>query len=193
MTLQVQFTTITYMLLGGIYLGIALETFRRFSPLWKHNKFLVYCLEICFWLLQTLILFYVLYLANSGELRFYVFIACLLGFSMYQALFASAYKKILEYMIRFSLKFYHFCRRVVQLTIFTPIKWIFTLIVFVGNSILTLVFSIVKVLFLPIKWLSKLIYFLLPEKLKKKVNKTPQFYSIIKNTCKKWMRFFKRR
>src|SRR5699024_4293439 len=100
MTLHVQLLTMIFMVLSGLYLGMALETFRRFSPLWRKNKFLVYFLEICFWLVQTLIIFYVLYRVNAGELRLYIFVACLLGFATYQALIASLYKRLLEQVVK---------------------------------------------------------------------------------------------
>lgn|SRR5690625_1403823 len=193
MTLQVQFTTIIYMILGGIYLGIALETFRRFSSIWQHHKFLVYCLEICFWLMQTVILFYILYLANHGELRFYIFISGLLGFSMYQAIFRTLYQKLLEHLIYFSLQFYYFCKRVIQILIISPINWVLTMIFIVANFILLLVFNILKIIFLPIKWIGKFIYFLLPKKIQEIVSKTPQLYSIIKNTWFKWVKYIMRR
>lgn len=193
MTLQVQFITITYMIFGGIYLGIALETFRRFSPMWKHHKFLVYCFEICFWLMQTVILFYILYRANNGELRFYVFIACLLGFSMYKAIFASSYQKLLEYIIQFNIKFYRFCKRVIEVMIISPIKWVFSLLLKLASFILMLVFNIIKVLLLPFQWIGKFIYFLLPKRIQQIINKSPQIYSIMKNTFIKWTKYLKRR
>src|SRR5690625_1760968 len=85
MTLDTQFLTMIFMVLGGLYLGIAKDTFRRFSPYWKNKRFINYAMEICFWLTQTFLLFYVLFRINGGELRFYVFLACLLGYAMFQA------------------------------------------------------------------------------------------------------------
>src|SRR5690625_5859173 len=75
MTLNVQFLTMLFMVVSGFYLGIALETFRRFSPLWRHRPVLVYIFEVSFWLIQTFIIFYVLYKVNAGELRVYIFLA----------------------------------------------------------------------------------------------------------------------
>src|SRR5690625_2178939 len=211
MTLQVQFSTIVYMILGGIYinnresykqswriehmilggiyLGMALETFRRLSPAWKHNKVLTYCLEISFWLMQTIILFYILYLANKGEMRFYVFIAGLLGFSIYQAIVATFYRKVLEFTIGLSLKLLFFCKKTIQILMIIPIMWLINLFLSIINFILLLVFKIVKIILIPVQWLSKLIYSLLPKKIKQLINKTPQFYSIIKYTCIKWTKY----
>ncbi len=193
MTLQEQFTTITYMVLAGIYLGMALETFRRFSPIFKQRKVLVYCLEVCFWLMQTFILFYILYLANYGELRLYVFLACLLGFSIYKALLAPSYQKILEFLIRLILWIYELMKKIIRLLLINPIKWLLSVLLKILLGFLTVVIFLIKLFFLPIKWLGQLIYWLLPEKIQQFFNKFPQFYSIIKNTIKKWLKFFKGR
>src|SRR5699024_11891782 len=37
-------------------------------------------LELGFWFIQTAVLFYILFKVNEGELRIYVFLACLLGY-----------------------------------------------------------------------------------------------------------------
>jgi len=143
--------------------------------------------------METVILFYVLFLANNGELRFYVFIACLLGFSIYQAIFAPFYKKVLEYIIHLSKKLYQFCTKVIHVLMITPIKWLVMTISAIVKFALLLILNILKILILPVLWISKFIYLLLPEKIQQIINKLPQMYSIIKNTCIKWMKYIKRR
>src|SRR5699024_2545129 len=115
MTLDVQFMTMIAMALCGIYLGIAQETFRRFTPHWKSNRFLAYFMEITFWLSQVMIIFYILFRVNSGELRMYVFLALLLGVSAYQVFVAAIYKRVLEMIIRIITVVYQFLKRLIQL------------------------------------------------------------------------------
>src|SRR5699024_11617458 len=88
------------MVLGGMYLGLVNETFRRFTPLWQRSVFLRYSLEILFWLGQTRLLYYLLYMINYGELRFYLFIALFFGFSIYMALLEKIYTRILDFIIK---------------------------------------------------------------------------------------------
>src|SRR5699024_3811695 len=78
------FLTMMSMVAGGFYLGIMLDTFRRLTRSWTSHFIVTTIVEVCFWLIQTFILFYILFLVNGGELRAYVFIACLFGFSAYQ-------------------------------------------------------------------------------------------------------------
>src|SRR5690625_3097491 len=99
MTLDVQFMIMISMILGGIYLGVALETFRRFSRAWEKNTILLYIMEICFWLIQSFVLFYILFRVNGGEIRVYVILAGCLGFAIYIALVASFYIRILDRFI----------------------------------------------------------------------------------------------
>src|SRR5690625_290399 len=182
MTLQVQFLTMISMVTGGFYLGIAHDTYRRFSPYWRQRIFPRYFFEITFWMAQTLLLFYILYQVNAGELRAYVFIACMLGFSVYKVIFASTYKKILEMIIRILLIIYHFCKKVIHIFIITPIRGIIYLILILFQFIISILFFMIKIIFIPIGWAVKLVFSLLPKKIQKNIRKSIEFYSIIKNT-----------
>lgn len=195
MTLQVQFLTMVSMIVGGFYLGIARDSFRRFSPYWKRRNFLRYFLEITFWMFQTLLLFYILYRVNAGELRVYIFLACMLGFSMYQVLFASLYKKILEVIIRMLLMVYRFCKKVIYICIIVPIRGLVYLILLVFQLIISILSFIIKLIITPLGWIIKLFFSLLPKELQKNIRKLIEFYSIIKNTSINWFKniLFKRR
>src|SRR5690606_28472217 len=105
---------------------------------------LTYFMEICFWLTQTIILFYVLFKVNSGEIRFYVFIACLLGFSMYQVLAAKIYKRLLEVIIRMITSVYNFFKRLVQVLFIRPVIWIVTLVLTICLGIIRIIWKIVQ-------------------------------------------------
>src|SRR5690625_7413437 len=110
MTLQVQFLTMVSMIIGGLYLGIARDTYLRFTPYWRQRIILKYVFEIAFWMIQTLLLFYILFRVNPGDLWFYVFLACLLGVSLFIVFFVSLYKKLLELMIFLLLIIYRTCK-----------------------------------------------------------------------------------
>ncbi|RKQ33035.1 spore cortex biosynthesis protein YabQ [Oceanobacillus halophilus] len=195
MTLSVQFLTMITMIGGGFYLGMILDTFRRFTPYWKNNIPLTYVMEICFWLTQTIILFYILFQVNAGEIRFYIFAACLLGFAMYQVFAASSYKRLLEYIIRMIASVYRFCRRVVQALIIKPITWIITTIFAIVLWILTILWTIIqfiaKLLFAPIRWIVTGIYRILPKSFQRFLHQQAGFYSKIKNIVIKWMKYIK--
>ncbi|HLS08095.1 spore cortex biosynthesis protein YabQ [Lentibacillus sp.] len=191
MTLDVQFITMISMTAGGFYLGMALDTFRRLSVYWKQRVLLVYVMEISFWLMQTLLLYFVLFQVNSGELRVYVFIAILLGFAMYQALAANSYKRLLEHLINVTVKVYRFLVNVVKMIIITPITFIIqlivTVIVFMAKLLWNLIQYTLKIVVAPIVWISRIVFRMLPQTIQRKLHKIAGFYSTIKNTCKKWI------
>ncbi|MUK88063.1 spore cortex biosynthesis protein YabQ [Ornithinibacillus sp. L9] len=193
MTLNVQFLTMIAMVLGGFYLGIALETFRRFARHWKKHTILAYVMEISFWLTQTFILYYILFRVNSGELRVYVFVACLLGFSIYQVVAANIYKRILERLIIIIADIYQFLARVVTVVIIKPIQFLFqaliTSVLFIGNILFMIIKYIFYVLFTPIKWVLRVIYRMLPKKIHLFFHNLAGFYSKIKNICIKWIKY----
>ncbi|MFD2761413.1 spore cortex biosynthesis protein YabQ [Lentibacillus juripiscarius] len=189
MTLSVQFLTMISMTAGGFYLGMILDTYRRLSIHWKSSPFMKYFMEIVFWLTQTMLLYYVLFRVNSGELRFYVFLACLLGFSMYQGLAARPYKAFLEHIIRMVAAAYRFCKRTVQVLVIIPVKWLFQLItviaVFILSTLATILRWLVKIIAVPLFWLCRLVYRMLPQTVQKKLHKIAGFYSKIENICRK--------
>lgn len=193
MTLSVQFLTMVSMIAGGLYLGIALDTFRRFQRHWKRNVILVYVMEVFFWLTQVFILYYILFRVNAGELRFYVFAACLLGFSAYQAFATNLYKRLLEKIILIIAKIYQFLYQLVKTLIITPIIYIaqllITFIVFLFNAVLAVVGFVLKCIYIPLKWIFIRIYHLLPKKMKVFLHHLAGFYSKIQNICSKYWRY----
>ncbi|MGJ9460220.1 spore cortex biosynthesis protein YabQ [Oceanobacillus sp. CF4.6] len=195
MTLSVQFLTLIAMVSSGFYLGIIQETFRRFTPYWKNSTFLTYFLEISFWLTQTGIIFYVLFRVNAGELRLYVFLACFLGFSMYQVFAKSVYKIVLEWIIQITSAIYRFFKSLFQGLIITPISWIIKLILRIIVSIITLLGSIIlfilKMVLTPFWWIAIGIYKVAPSTFKNFLHKIAGFYSTMKNICYKYLKYLK--
>lgn len=187
MTLQIQFTAMISMIAGGFYLGLARDTFLRFSPIWKNRVILNYLLEIIFWTTQTTLLFFILYKVNTGELRIYIFIACLLGFAAYQAIAAPIYKKILERVIRLITAIYRVCHTIVNVLMITPVKWFIYATLWIIHSTLQVIIWVLKCILLPVRWLLKLIYNVSPQKVQKNIDKSVNVYSIINDTLKKWI------
>lgn len=187
------------MMIGGIYLGFATETFRRAAMTWKSNLILSYVFEICFWITQTCILFFVLYNVNEGELRFFIFLACLLGFSIYTVLFKTMYKRLLEFFIKIMKTTIKWTIQTINVLIIHPIKWtvqmIIAILLYVVHVCRHLLFFLFKILFYPIKLLINVMKIILPEKVVKNITSMATFCSTIIYKLKKWLKkvFLKRR
>lgn len=190
MMLSTQFITLFTMIAAGFYVGIAKDTLRRFAPLWEDRFILRYGIEIVFWLMNTVILYYVLFLVNAGELRAILFVAVLLGFSIYQALASAIYVNILESCIRVGTTLFTGVSKLVSLLLIRPIRFIFrTLkkgVFLILGGIVTGIAFLLKIVFSPLKWVGKRVYARLPEKITKFIPTREQIYSILKYIANFW-------
>ena len=167
--------------MGSIF-GASLDTYNRFLKRGKRKKWIVFINDVMFWLIQGLAIFYILFLVNYGEVRFYIFIALVCGFAAYQALLKNIYVKLLETVINAIIAIYRFIVKVFMILIFNPIKWIIlaiiTLLIMLGKVLWSLVqlllkmlLWVVKIIFYPIKWIGELLWKLFPASFKKSVEK----------------------
>lgn len=123
MTLSVQFLTMLSMIGMGSLFGASLDTYQRFLKRPVRKSWVVFINDILFWLLQGLAIFYILFLVNEGELRFYIFLALLCGFAAYQALMKNIYLKLLEIVISTIISIYYFIVKVIRLLIIRPVQF----------------------------------------------------------------------
>ncbi|YCI77195.1 spore cortex biosynthesis protein YabQ [Bacillus sp. R1-10] len=154
MTLTIQFYTLLAMIGMGSGFGAALDTYSRFLNRSERKRWIVFIHDFLFWIIQGLLIFYVLFLVNEGEFRLYLFLALLCGFSAYQALFKGFYQRFLEFLIILVIKLARFIANSVHMLIFLPIKWVIV-------SILAIIIGIGKFVFTLLKWAGKILLFIL--------------------------------
>lgn len=143
MTLSTQFMSMIVMIALGIYFGAAFDTYNHFLKRNKRNRWIVFFNDVFFWLLQGLIIFYTLFQVNYGELRFYLFLALMCGFSAYQSLFKNVYLKLLNEIIRFLVAVFKFTKKIFIFFIYKPIISLIMACIFLikllGKGLLALV------------------------------------------------------
>ncbi|MEB2493553.1 MULTISPECIES: spore cortex biosynthesis protein YabQ [Peribacillus] len=182
MTLTIQFYTLLAMIGMGSGFGAALDTYSRFLNRSERKRWIVFIHDLLFWIIQGLLIFYVLFLVNEGEFRLYLFLALLCGFSAYQALFKGFYQRFLEFLIILVIKLARFIANSVHMLIFLPIKWvivsILAIIIGIGKFVLALLkwagkilLFILNVFWRPLKWILTYIWNLLPVFVTKNVGK----------------------
>jgi spore cortex biosynthesis protein YabQ len=208
MTLSTQFLTMLSMIGMGSLFGAMFDTYQRFLNRPKQKAWIVFINDILFWVIQALIIFYTLFIVNSGELRFYIFIALLCGFAAYQALLKIIYLRILEAGIHSIIAIYKFITKMVQLLIYKPIvgliQVLLMIILALGRGLITLVkfvykvlLFILKIIVFPLHKLLLLFWKLLPKSLKKTVeklyNKTAGIFKELRNYINKWLEKWKRK
>jgi spore cortex biosynthesis protein YabQ len=182
MSLTIQFYTLLAMIGMGSGFGAALDTYSRFLNRSERKRWIVFIHDFLFWIIQGLLIFYVLFLVNEGEFRLYLFLALLCGFSAYQALFKGFYQRFLEFLIILVIKLARFIANSVHMLIFLPIKWvivsILAIIIGIGKFVLSLLkwagkilLFILNIFWRPLKWILTYIWNLLPVFVTKNVGK----------------------
>jgi len=202
MTLSTQFMTMLAMVSMGLFFGISLDTYQYFLKRPIRKRSIVFIHDILFWILQALLMFYVLFLVNKGEVRIYLVLALLLGFAMYKSLFQALYLRLLKAIISFCIHSYRFFIKLFMNIVYKPIKSILQLllsiIITLGKGLMALVSGIfrvlrfiIKILFKPIEWLLSLLWLIVPKKVKLFVerisSKLAGYYFKIKKYLKEWV------
>ena len=182
MTLSTQFMTMLTMIGMGSFFGAALDTYNRFLKRSSRKQFIVFVNDILFWILQGLIIFYVLFVVNEGELRFYIFIALFCGFAAYQSILKGYYLKSLEVIITTVISFWGLLVRLFLVIIYRPLIAIYSLILTIIFSLGRFLFRLTQFLGRVIIWMGRIIikpiqlililfWKLLPKGIKKTVEK----------------------
>ncbi|MGP4077923.1 spore cortex biosynthesis protein YabQ [Halobacillus sp. K22] len=196
MTLTTQFVTILSMIAGGIFVGASLETFERLFHKRNKKSWFELIYQLAFWIFQAAFLFYLLYLANYGELRVYVFIAVVCGYAAYRALLQSSYMKMLEVWIKVVTSILRGIKKIFFNLIFIPLKSIFfliiTLLIGIFKILLKGIFLLFLVAFYPIKVVFRLIWRLLPKNTRNYLRRLAGFLDKIKNIGINWFKKFRK-
>lgn len=201
MTLTTQFYTLLAMIGMGSFYGAALDTYNRFLKRSERKRWIVFIHDILFWVIQGLLIFYVLFLVNEGEFRFYLFLALLCGFSTYQALFKNLYRTSLEMCIKIVINISKFCVKSFQILIYLPIKWVITtaffllrwilkVLLYLFKWVIRLFFMVLRVILIPFKWVFKIIWNMMPSAVTKKVGKFYNKMTGIFMKCKNVIKTF---
>jgi len=202
MSLTTQFLTMLSMVGMGIATGASLDTYRRVIRRRAGRYWLSFINDTVFWIFQALLIFYVLYRVNRGELRFYVFLALLCGYSAYEGLIKWIYLNLLEHFLSLCRRGYGIMKKMWEYLILIPVKTLFSLLFSIllgaGKFFLGLATGLGKWLAFPLYPLSKLFLFfgkrvwnLLPKSFKIKGSRPAK--TGVFNFGKGWDRFFRKR
>ncbi len=153
MSLSVQFLTLSYMIASGIYLGIAYTTFKRLTSFSHSTRVTQYFLELTFWTGQMFLIYFLLVNINQGVLRFYLFLACFCGFSMYKALFEGRYTQFLESCIKV-------IKVILRYSYLGMKRFIFQPLIFILSIPYLVILAIVKLVFRIFNWIGRFFFIL---------------------------------
>ncbi len=200
MNLTTQFYTMIAMIGMGSYFGAALETYSRFFRRKRKRRWTVAINDVLFWIVQVLLLFYVLYIVNFGEIRFYIFLALLCGYAFYQSLLKNLYIRFLDLAVNFFMKLYRLIVRLGTLLIYKPVRGLVLFIIStcillirilskILKGLLSFLWSLLKIILYPIFLIVKNLWKLLPPSFTIKVQ---DFFASTLRTIKRLLNFFKK-
>jgi len=144
MTLTTQLQTMLAMIGMGSFLGAALDTYRYFFKRNDKMQWVVFLNDLIFWILQGLIIFYVLLNVNKGELRLYIFLALLCGFALYQSMLQTFYIKSLYFFISIFRTVYRFIVTAIKAIIVKPILLLLQFLLMVVKSLSNFLWNFIK-------------------------------------------------
>lgn len=91
--------------IDGVLIGIIFDIFRILRKTIKTSDFVTYIEDFLFWIITSIVLFYSIFTYNNGELRFFMFLAVILGFVLYLCTISS-------YLIKINVKIINTIKRI---------------------------------------------------------------------------------
>lgn len=150
----------------GIIIGIFFDIFRILRRSFKTPDIITYIEDIIFGILTGIFLIFIIFVFNNGELRFYIFLALIIGLSLYLL-------TISKFFVKFNVKIIttitKIVVKIVSLTIY-PIKLL-------KNAILGAILSPFRILTINVKSILKNKKTRIKNKKVKKISKDKKDFS----------------
>ncbi len=102
----IQFIVLFKIILGGIVVGMFFDSYRIIRWKLRIGKIATFFCDIVFSFLASLIVIKFAFEANNLEIRFYLFLAILIGLLIYFSLFSVYIKKIVNFFVLLIYKIY---------------------------------------------------------------------------------------
>jgi spore cortex biosynthesis protein YabQ len=78
-----QVQTFLLMIITGFFLGAFMDAYRSLLKYWQLRTLALCVVDCMYWLLNSIVVFYILLLGNWGDIRFYVFVGLSAGVACY--------------------------------------------------------------------------------------------------------------
>lgn len=131
---------------AGLFLGASFDTYSRLRKESAY-RWLRTIEDIFFWMLNGFFVFIWLKSVNEGEVRFYIFLAILLGFSIYKVFVQHTFKRVLEVAIYYVVKTYEVVTKLLYVLIVKPLMLLFQMLMAIVLFIVGIVQSIMMYLY----------------------------------------------
>lgn len=134
MTLDVQFLTLILMVGSGALLGASFDVIGVTVRQFRLHTAVQALLDIAYWALSTMFVFRVLFHANYGQVRLFIFLGLALGAVLYFWLLGRPVRRSIELLLLGLLSLVRFFVRVVRI-LFRPVLYIVRLFIRLSASV----------------------------------------------------------
>lgn len=111
-------------IINGIVIGLLFDFFRILRRTFKTKDIITYIQDILFWILTGFILLYSIFRFNNGEIRLFMFLAIIIGISIYMFFVSS-------HVIKINVAIINFLKKILSKIfnfLFIPFKYIYKLL-----------------------------------------------------------------
>lgn len=139
------------MVSSGLILGTVLDIYRVLKHRLRLRGWVISLIDFLYWAVAAGLVFSLLMWSNWGELRFFIFVAVLAGFSIYYTWFSRGMIRWIKRTIQIIERIILALARIFHVLIWTPLFYLWTLLL----SLLYLLGRVLKWLVSPFYWLIK--------------------------------------
>lgn len=151
MTIQVQFITLLWMVGSGILMGVVYDIYRVLQIKLRIGKKLIPLMDLIYWIGSALFVFYILFQANGGQLRLYIFLALAAGMWIYFRKWSSATIRLMLFLIQILVSVIQFAKKVLFYILVQPLLWVINIAAWIGYYGMKVVYLVLRTAFLLIK------------------------------------------
>lgn len=132
------------MFAAGLMIGLLLDIVRIVRDRFHIQLWLKSLMDLLYWLLSAILVFYLLWWSNGGQLRFYVFVMIGSGFLLYLRFVSAQMQKILLRIVGFSERLVKTALFLLNRIIWRPIAKAFAILRSIVLGSLLIPYSITK-------------------------------------------------
>lgn len=161
MSLETQVMTMLMMFVCGSALGIVMDVYRITARELRLSRMLTPLLDAAFWVAATWAVFRMLIRSNEGELRFYVFLALLIGLWFYYKTASTWIQSLVVKIIDAGKWLMHILIQVFHLLVIRPVIGLYRLLVIFLGFLAALSIFFYKIVIQCLRLVGKMLLWLL--------------------------------
>ncbi|MBO8164884.1 MAG: spore cortex biosynthesis protein YabQ [Brevibacillus sp.] len=142
MSIAVQLQTIALMSACGALMGMGFDTYQLFRRRWRIPAWLIFVLDVSFWVTSVLLVFAVLQRVNDGVVRWPIFLGIIAGAWLYFVLGSKSYTQFLLSVIKFVKWLYLTIMKIIDILIVQPILFVYKLLSILFGFLFTVLLTL---------------------------------------------------